>query len=169
MEQATTENNREMTREDLCGKIKYNPESGLFFKTGSLLPCGFLNNRGYVVIVLNKKMHLAHRLAFLIMENRQSTKQIDHINGIKHDNRWKNLREATNSQNKQNSKKQKNNTSGLKGVCKCDDANRKTPWRARIRLNNKLIHIGRFKTKEEAKAAYDAKAIELFKEFARLV
>ena len=89
----------------------------------------------------------------------------DHINGDTLDNRKQNLRICTIAENGRNRRKNKNNTSGFKGVCwRKDD---KT-WHARIQHNKKLIHIGYFKDKEEAAKAYDRKAIELFGEFAKL-
>lgn len=42
------------------------------------------------------------------------------------------------------------------------------PWRAQIRVRGKLLYLGTFETKEDAARAYDAKALELFGEFARL-
>lgn len=87
----------------------------------------------------------------------------DHKNGNKLDNRKCNLRQATNSQNMWNSCKQKQNTSGYKGVFKHRDS-----WAARTSFHNKPIHIGTYSTKEEAARAYDEKAKELFGEFARL-
>jgi len=89
---------------------------------------------------------------------------VDHINGNTLDNRKENLRLATNQQNAVNSRKPKNNTSGLKGVIFYPKQNR---WRAFIKFNYKQIHLGMFGTKEEAHAAYCAKAIELYGEFAR--
>ena len=89
--------------------------------------------------------------------------QIDHINGIKDDNRFCNLREATNSQNNANKKKTIKNVSGYKGVYK--DGNR---WRSQIEINGKKIHIGRYETPEEAHAAYVTKAKELFGDYAKV-
>jgi hypothetical protein len=74
-----------------------------------------------------------------------------------------NMRFATSSQNKHNTGIRKNNTSGIKGVSWWK---RHGCWRADITLNSKLIHLGRFKSKEEAAAAYRAAAIMLHREFA---
>lgn len=72
---------------------------------------------------------------------------IDHINRDSLDNRRCNLRIATRSQNRINSKINKNNTSGCKGVIFYNKTN---TWNARISLNNRRIFLGYFKTKEEA-------------------
>lgn len=89
---------------------------------------------------------------------------IDHINGDPSDNRFSNLREATQSQNCANARKSKNNTSGVKGV-HWDRVNKK--WRATIMHKRRQITIGRFDTIKQAAAAYEAKAAALFGEFAR--
>jgi hypothetical protein len=88
--------------------------------------------------------------------------EIDHINGDSLDNRDENLRPATESQNLANRGKQRNNTSGYKGVAR----NNKTDWMASIQFHGKHLFIGNFKDKIPAARAYDRKAIELFGEFA---
>jgi len=90
---------------------------------------------------------------------------VDHINGDKLDNRKCNLRICTQAQNCCNSKKQKNNTSGYKGVCW--HTTRKK-WFSSIKYNKKNISLGYFNTPEEAYAAYCKAAKELHGEFARL-
>jgi len=104
--------------------------------------------------------------------------QVDHINGIKDDNRRENLRVATNGQNRANSKLNDNNKSGLKGVHlrkKPTIKNRKKKprkdrmgdrWAAQINVNGKKLHLGYFDTKEEAHAAYREAARKHFGEFA---
>ena len=91
--------------------------------------------------------------------------QIDHINGNGLDNRKVNLRLCNSSQNQRNARKRKSGTSRFKGV---DWHKESKKWRARICVNRKRIHIGRYKSEFEAAQAYDKKAIELFGEFASL-
>jgi hypothetical protein len=88
---------------------------------------------------------------------------IDHINGIKTDNRLQNLRLATKSQNALNSKRHKDNTSGYKGV---SWNKRLAKWGARITINGKYKHIGLFKNVEDAASAYAAAAYMHHGEFA---
>ncbi len=91
--------------------------------------------------------------------------QVDHINHNPLDNRRINLRLATNSQNQMNGRIQKNNTSGFKGVC----WNKvKKKWKAYIRLDNKRINLGHFKSKYDAAEKYNESARELFGKFAFL-
>ena len=87
----------------------------------------------------------------------------DHINHDTLDNREENLRVCTPSQNKCNSKKQTNNTSGYKGVNK-----RGNKWIARIRVENDRIYLGRFQTPEEAYRAYVSASKRLHGEYANL-
>mgnify|MGYP001606453598 CR=1 FL=1 len=89
----------------------------------------------------------------------------DHINRDGLDNRRWNLRICTTSQNGINKGKQKNNTSGYKGVCwhKRDEK-----WQARIKVDKKPMYLGYFNTKEEAALAYNEAAKQYFGEFAKL-
>jgi hypothetical protein len=100
-----------------------------------------------------------HRWLF----NASFSEEVDHKNGDGLDNRRENLRKATDAQNARNSRKKSCGTSKYKGVTR-DSAS--SSWKARIRVNLKLIHIGRFKTEVEAARAYDNAARQLFGEFA---
>jgi hypothetical protein len=93
--------------------------------------------------------------------------EVDHINRDTLDNRRKNLRVGTKPQNLWNQKIRSTNTSGFKGVDWKQWEN-SGAWCARLSHNSKRVHIGYFKTAEEAARAYDQKAKELFGEFARL-
>lgn len=106
---------------------------------------------GYIEIGFLGHNYLAHRLAWLYTHNTWPTCQIDHINGIRTDNRIANLRLANHSENKWNKGKDIDNTSGYKGIYFDKRRNR---WRARITRNKKDFLIGYFKTIEEAAAKY---------------
>jgi hypothetical protein len=88
---------------------------------------------------------------------------IDHINRNTLDCRKSNLRAVGQSENCQNQKLKKNNTTGFKGVT-FDRKNEK--FRAQIMKNRKQIVIGRFNTAEEAHEAYKKKALELYGDLA---
>ena len=90
--------------------------------------------------------------------------QIDHANGDRSDNRWANLRLATQRQNNANSRVRRNSKTGLRGV----HLHETGLYRAYISKPGKSItHLGYFKTPEEAYAAYCQAAHETYGEFAR--
>lgn len=92
-------------------------------------------------------------------------KKIDHIDLNTLNNQRENLRVATHSQNMMNRNMFSRNTSGYKGVIWETGANK---WRARIRVNTKLIHLGLFTSPEDAALAYDIAAIKHHGDFAKL-
>jgi len=100
-----------------------------------------------------------------VIMNAKKGQVIDHINGNTLDNRKENLRIATYSQNRGNSKRYRNNTSGYKGVSWNKNRQR---WEACIGYQNKYIYLGLYTTKEEAALAYNEAAKKYFGEFANL-
>jgi len=146
--------------EILKENLQYDSLTGIFTWLISSAKCikvgdiaGSLD-KGYVKIQINKKIYFAHRLAWLYMTGEMPKDVIDHINGIRNDNRICNLREATGQQNSHNQIKPfKNNTTGRLGVTFDKTTNK---FLAQIRLNTKTKYIGRFSTLEEASAAYIA-------------
>lgn len=106
---------------------------------------GCRNGSGYIQIVLNYKIYLAHRLAFFWMIGTRPQKFLDHEDQVKHNNRWNNLREADDTINGHNRKKHVTNSSGVMGVRW--EAGK---WRARITLSGKLVSLGRFSEWEDA-------------------
>lgn len=95
-------------------------------------------------IAINRKRYLTSRLAWFYMTGKWPENLIDHRNGDGTDNRFLNLRQATSSQNNHNRKVGK----GYHWHTKSGK------WVAMIRVNYKQIHLGGFKTEEEARAAY---------------
>ena len=155
-----------ITQTELKSKLHYDPETGLFTwlvtKNGCKIGgvAGSPNGDRYIRIMMNNKHYAAHRLAFLYMTGASPENQIDHINGTKDDNRWKNLREATNTQNKMNSKVYKSNKLSIKGVWA-----RGNKFRAKIVVSGKRYNLGTFRTKEDASQAYEDFAKQSFGEF----
>lgn len=89
--------------------------------------------------------------------------EVDHINHNKLDCRREKMRICTHQENQHNQSLRKGNSSRFKGV-RWDKSAAK--WNARISYNNKKIHLGMFHDEAEAGMAYDAKAQELFGDFA---
>jgi len=88
----------------------------------------------------------------------------DHIDGNKLNNQKSNLRICTHTENIQNSKRNSGNVSGYKGVSQDKARGR---WRAYIKSNKRMIHLGYFLTAEDAAHAYDEAARKYHGEFAR--
>lgn len=90
---------------------------------------------------------------------------VDHIDGDGLNNTRANLRVCTHRQNRCNQKRNKANTSGVKGASRIA---RKKPWKAAIFVGRKCIHLGTFATKDEAAQAYAAGAQKYHGEFAKV-
>jgi hypothetical protein len=128
---------------------------------------GCANGGGYLQININDRPYQAHRLAWLWMTGEWPKEQIDHRDGDPSNNRWLNLREATQFQNMANSRKRSTNSSGVKGV-HWNCVARK--WHAGITKDGCHRFLGSFDEDklDEAAAAYANAAYELHGEFARL-
>lgn len=143
----------------LRAKIDYNPLTGaLKWKSrhsGQMvedLTADRLMLDGYRRVTAGGKSIQAHRVAWLLQTGSFPTNQLDHINGIKDDNRWVNLREATRAQNMHNRKLQKNNKSGVKGVSWQASSKK---WRATLKANGIKVLDQKFSSLDEAKAAIE--------------
>lgn len=104
---------------------------------------------------------MMHRL---ILEPR-SDQNVDHINSDGLDNRRKNLRLCTDSQNKCWGKKKSHNTSGFIGV---NFHKLSGKWQARVRKDNMRHYLGLYDSPRKAALVRDEAAAELHGEFARL-
>ena len=143
-----------LTADRLRELVIYNHDSGNFTWNAKRRRCspgkqaGCKMRNGYIIIRIDNILYLAHRLAWLYVFGVFPRMQIDHINGVRDDNKLSNLREASNMENAQNRRKG-NNKSGFTGVYKENNK-----WRAEIKINYKNIRIGLFETPEEAHVAY---------------
>ena len=146
--------------------FEYHPETGNFVRRHSIRGAhagtiaGYKMMHGYITIQVDKRQYLAHRLAWLYMKGEWPRYQIDHKNGDPSDNRWENLREASQTQQNINTAIRKNNTSGFRGVSWNAQNNK---WRARLCEED----IGFFTSKHEAHRAYQAAAAQRFGDFVR--
>jgi hypothetical protein len=123
------------------------------------------NDSGYIVASVGRGDIRVHRIVFALTHGRWPEHQVDHINGIRDDNRPCNLREATDSQNKHNKRRHHNTASGLKGAYYSP---KRGKWYSRIMADYKNYSLGCFNTAEEAHAAYAEAARRLHGEFARV-
>jgi hypothetical protein len=150
-----------LTQEELQSLVYYDKDTGLFTwkvkRQGRNKPyLGWVESKGYIEICIAQKRLKAHRWAWFYVYG-ELPDQIDHINGIKDDNRLCNLRVVTNKQNHENRGAQKNNTSGFKGVTK-----RGNKFIAQIMHNQKQHYLGIFDTAEQASNVYKQKANAFF-------
>jgi hypothetical protein len=95
----------------------------------------------------------------------QSGQLVDHINHDGLDNRKVNLRLCSPSQNMANQEKNRVGSSRFKGVHRVKGYER---WRASVFYEGKTRHLGSFGSEEEAARAYDAAALALWGEYAKL-
>lgn len=153
---------RELTAERLRELLRYDPETGILSWRVDRGKCGigsragdsagWPDKKGYLRAKVDGNDFMCHRLAWLYVHGRWPAKQIDHINGVRDDNRIANLRECSAGENQQNQRNPRRcGTSGFLGVsfkkhCK--------KWAAKIKVCGKQKHIGYFSTPEEAHAAY---------------
>ncbi len=149
-----------LTEEYLKYLLRYDPETGLWFWVNHYHPKYIgrqagTTNKHYVYMVIDKKRYLAHRLAFLYMTGKIPKLEIDHKDGVKNNNSWSNLREATPKQNMANRLATKRSKTGVKGV---------SYNKGNYQVN---ISLGCYKTLEEAKLVYDEAAKKLHGEFYR--
>ena len=133
----------------LTGKLYWKKAPSNRCKVGE--EAGTLNDNGYRIVYFNGARHRGHRLIWLMHTGSFPTLQIDHINGIRDDNRIENLREVTNRENSYNLKKPRSfGTSGYLGVTKTP-CNR---YMAQIVADGRYYYLGNHATPEEAHAAY---------------
>lgn len=151
--------------------LAYDPATGIFtckikrkiLKPGDIAGCA--HNDGYWAIRLDGLSYMAHRLAWFYVTGRWP-REIDHRDTVRTNNAFANLRDSKEGQNNYNRRKQKNNTSGFKGVYLDKQTDK---WKAQISADadGKRQFLGRFNTPEEAHEAYRAAALRLHGEFAR--
>lgn len=160
-----------LTQAELQDVLRYEPSTGIFIWKRCIHPSkigiqagGLHKYHGYRIIGVDGEHYPAHRLAWLYAYGAWPPDEIDHINGDRDDNRLSNLRLATSTENARNSKLSRRNTSGHKGV---RWAEKRSKWEASIRVDRKLLFLGRHDKLEDALAAYAKAADKHFGEYVR--
>lgn len=169
-----------LTYERLREALHYDPMTGVFTwlipgcgpggggVRGVGKPAGRVSKAGYVRLSVDNVRYRAHRLAWFYMTGQWPALQVDHKNGVRHDNRWRNLREATQVQNSANMMRQRPASGMPKGViCYKNSRTGTVRYRAHIMVDGRSIYLGSFRQLQEAADAYSAAAREHFGEFAR--
>ena len=163
---------KELPSPELLRKLlRYEPETGKLFwrergvemfsdgKQSAEWACNRWNSRysgkeaftaidtyGYKKGSIFKTSYLAHRVIWA-MVNGEWAEEIDHIHGVRCDNRMSELRAVSHKENARNQRKPSNNTSGAIGVCWHKSRER---WVANVKINGKVKFLGYFTDFDEA-------------------
>jgi hypothetical protein len=139
----------EMNYEQVKSLFLYNPKTGVLTnkidrnyraKAGTEAG-GIDSSNGYRYVKVGGKSFKVSRISWLMHYGEWPKNQIDHINGVRDDNRIENLRDVTNQENHKNRKMPKNNLSGVIGVHWYKPRGK---WCAYIRANGRRRHLGYF-------------------------
>jgi hypothetical protein len=158
-----------ITQEYLKSILYYDPETGLwvwiknFHSRRVGKEAGSYTNEGYKRIKIDGKEYRSARLIWFYMTGEWPENLIDHKDTNKTNEKWTNLREATNAEQCRNRNVKSNNISGYKGVKQTTSGK----FEASIKIENKYKYLGSFNTPEEAADAYADAAVEAYGEFAR--
>lgn len=155
----------DLTAEWLREQMAYEPVTGTFMwkvrgpgrTVGKVL--GTVAGGGYLTIKVQNILYYAHRLAWLYVHGEWPSASLDHIDGNRMNNAVANLRIATAAQNSARVRT-KRSIAPSRGVFPHG-----VGFVARIHHAGKRHYLGYFPTAEGAKAAYEAKALELHGEF----
>jgi len=133
-----------MDQKTLHSLLDYDPTTGLLtwrvnrrqVKAGTV--AGWVNGNGYLQITVQGKHYLVHQLVWFYTTGVWPSEVVDHVDGNKLNNSWKNLREATYRQNNWN---RRGNSGKLKGVTR----NKRTgKWRVQIHIDGKKKELGEY-------------------------
>lgn len=163
---------KEPTQARVKELLDYNPETGVFtwkvnrtrgVKAGDA--AGTINrSHGYIIVCIDNRRYRGHRLAWFVVHGSWPAFDLDHVDTDRTNNCIKNLRPTDDTMNTGNSSRYKNNTSGYKGVSWHKS---KKAWFANIRVNGRLVCLGKFSDPQAAHNAYMTAARAHFGEFAR--
>ena len=153
--------------------LRYDPKTGQLFwrkspgarsnrRAGDV--AGTLSPEGYIHIQLDGRIYQAHRLAYFLATGIDPDElQVDHWNGVRHDNSFGNLRLATPSEQTYNKTKLRSDSkSGIPGVYQLPNGS----WRTVLTFKGKQVLQKTFKTKEEAISSRRAAELKYFGAFA---
>jgi len=143
---------KELTQKRLKERLEYNKYTGVFkwinpnpaarrIKKGDI--AGRIHHTGYVYIGIDNNSYSAHRLVFLYMNGSFPKGHIDHINQIKSDNRFRNLRDVPQKENNKNMPLRSDNKYGITGIYWDKKLN---TWFSSIWINGKHKNLGRSKS-----------------------
>ena len=129
------------------GKFTWKTRAALCVRPGYTAGC--LNEQGYIQIRFKKKIYKVHRLVWLFEHGNWPKNNLDHLNGIRSDNRIQNLRECTAKTNCQNYERYR--SGNLVGASYHKHVKR---WVSRWAFDGKMFYLGYYDTEKEASDAY---------------
>lgn len=137
-----------LTQDRLKSLLHYSSDTGVFtwrVQVSARIYVGAVAGKqdasGYLVIGIDRKSYLAHRLAWLYVYGYMPENGLDHKDQVRHHNWIDNLREASQVCNLRNTGNRKDNSSGVKGVI-WHRQNQK--WQAQIMVNGKMKYLGTY-------------------------
>ena len=160
-----------LTAERLREVLRYEPDTGRWTWLQSIAARAQKGNRAGSLTTNGRQISIdgcrfkSSRLAWFYMTGVWPSVHIDHRDLDNSNDRWSNLREATNAENGRNARKHKNNTSGLKGVT-LDTMTQQ--WRAQIMVDRKQVYLGLFDCPAAAHLTYVVASAKLHGEFGRV-
>ena len=143
-----------LSRADVMKVLCYSPDTGELRWRVTTAPrsqkgclAGNINDKGYLRIGLKGRQYLAHRVAWLYMTGAWPEHEIDHINHVRADNRFSNLRVVTHAENAKNQSLHCVNKTGRIGVTQCKKTGK---WKVHLDSGGKRITRSGFASMEEA-------------------
>ena len=139
--------------------FRYMPDTGEFYwlkdvgrkiKAGKRAGWRTSKRKPYRSLALKGNRYKEHRVAWAFTHGAWPTADIDHIDHDALNNRIENLRIAPDGENHRNKSLSKNNRSGHNGVHRRVLRTGRTQWIACIHVESKTVHLGSFRTKQEA-------------------
>lgn len=147
-----------ISQERLKELFRYEEDTGLFvrIKAVSNTKVGDVvkkkDSKGHLQVRIDGRHYSAHRLAWMYVHGAWPSGQIDHINGVRDDNRIKNLRDVSHAINAQNiHTANKGSKTKLLGACFHKASGK---YVAQISVDKKIKHLGLFETPEQAHQQY---------------
>lgn len=165
-----------LTFEEVHRRFRYVKSTGLLLRripvltnTGGLMypigsAAGSKHHDGYLYTAIDGRLYLVHRLATLLVDGIWPRNQVDHRNGVRDDNVWKNLRHATVGENRRNSLGQKCRKGPYPGVHEVRKVS-KVYFAAQIKKDGVVYYLGSYPTAELARNARVVAELKMFKAF----
>lgn len=123
--------------------------------------CSSVDKHGSKTVTVGSQFYFVHRVIWKIVTRKEPPPVIDHEDRDPANNRWLNLRQATNSKNGGNASLNTRNTSGHRGVTKY-----RGKWIAQIIVNRKKRYLGIFTNISDAVDAYNTEHKKVFGKYA---